>query len=127
MDDSPTVHPLRTIPTLTGVVDVSAGTTVTCAVRSNGDLYCWGRSDQGALGLGANVGQSISGTSERYVATPTRLEGLPPAIDVETAWGTTCARFSTGQVKCWGLNDSGQVGDSTKIQRSSPVDVVGLP
>lgn len=35
----------------------------------------------------------------------------------------TCARKRTGQLLCWGLNDSGQVGDGTLVNRLTPVEL----
>ena len=36
--------------TLSGVVDVAAGETFACGVKSDGTVWCWGRNDKGQLG-----------------------------------------------------------------------------
>jgi len=38
----------------------------------------------------------------------------------------TCAVLSTGVPKCWGYNSTGQLGDNSTTQRTTPGDVQGL-
>lgn len=36
---------------------------------------------------------------------------------------STCVRLGAGDVYCWGLNDSGQLGDGSRVDREAPVRV----
>jgi alpha-tubulin suppressor-like RCC1 family protein len=38
----------------------------------------------------------------------------------------SCAILTTGEVKCWGQNVYGQLGDGTNISHSTPISVTGL-
>ncbi len=47
------------------------------------------------------------------------------AIAIATGDYHTCAIVAGGGVKCWGLNDYGQLGIGINTNQNSPVDVAG--
>jgi alpha-tubulin suppressor-like RCC1 family protein len=52
------------VTTLTSsIAFVSAGFYHTCALQTDGDLYCWGEDDYGALGAGSSF-QSVDTPSQ---------------------------------------------------------------
>jgi alpha-tubulin suppressor-like RCC1 family protein len=102
-----------------GVTDISAGVYHSCAV-ANGAAMCWGYNLYGQLG--------DDSTTERW--EPVAVSGLTSGIVAVSAGELhTCALTSTGGVKCWGDDYSGQLGDATVHPgdfSDVPVDVAGL-
>jgi alpha-tubulin suppressor-like RCC1 family protein len=120
------VHTFGILPKITGVVQVAAGESHTCARTKVGALYCWGLSSEGQLGLGPAAGQTLS-SGARAALSPTLVSTLDGVVEVAAGGNSTCVRLASGQVKCFGDNKDGNLGDDTLIQRPSPIDVVGLP
>ncbi len=100
-----------------GVTAIATGSYHTCALTTSGSVKCWGLNDNGQLGDNANTRRSV----------PAEVSGLSSGVEAIAA-GTshTCALTTTGGVKCWGLNDNGQLGDNSNTRRLTPAVVSGL-
>jgi alpha-tubulin suppressor-like RCC1 family protein len=106
------------------VSQVSAGYSHTCALASDGTVYCWGQNDQGQCGTGA----TDAGFDDSDVMTPTQVQGLTgKALEIEAGTNHACALIEGGTVMCWGANDRGQLGqgliDASVDQNPHPAPV----
>jgi alpha-tubulin suppressor-like RCC1 family protein len=99
------------------VSQISASTWHTCAVRTDGRVYCWGRNQYGALG---------NGTAGQDSSTPVEVIDLTDAVQVEAGDSYSCARKATGEVVCWGDGYFGQLGDGANTNSDRPTVVEGL-
>ena len=105
---------------LSGVVQVSAGSSSTCAVLNTGRIYCFGLNFFGQLGVNVNVGTFNPNP------TPQLVGGILDATSVSVFADHACARRSATTVSCWGDNMFGQLGNGNTNGGWSPVGVNGL-
>ena len=105
---------------IAGATQIVASTDHTCALLSGGTIKCWGDGRLGRAGRWPreHVLHDARGGSRDHVVRPT------------SAWATsTRARWSAGgQVKCWGSNNSGEIGLDwvTTSYSLTPVTVPGI-
>ncbi|HQF96109.1 MAG TPA: hypothetical protein PLS46_18215 [Microthrixaceae bacterium] len=99
---------------LIGIVQVSAGSNHTCAVRLDNTAWCWGQNSNGQLGNG-------SGSTFESEPRPVSVSAPPPAAGtplsgvsrIAAGRASTCATTSPDSVMCWGANSVGQLGNGT--------------
>ncbi len=53
--------------------------------------------------------------------------GTPELRQLAVGCNHACALDAVGAVRCWGSNARGQLGDGTRLARTTPVRVTGLP
>ncbi|MBL8685273.1 MAG: hypothetical protein JNK05_39205 [Myxococcales bacterium] len=91
-----------------------------CAVRSTGEVVCWGANPVGQLGNGTTTGST----------TPVQVTGISDAVEVSTGAQHSCARRRSGAVVCWGGGEQGVLGDGGVRGvggfSATPVTVFGL-
>ena len=128
MGDSLTAIDLGTGRTATAI---SAGRSHTCAMLDNSSIKCWGSNDSGQLGLGdtSNRGNTVQGDGSSQMG-----DNLP-SVDLgtgRTARGVitgeglhSCAIMDNSSIKCWGSNDSGQLGIGDTDSRGDGANEMG--
>lgn len=92
---------------------ISLGFDHSCAVRTDGELFCWGANTAGQLGIG-----SLASTFDASEVIANNVQRMFVGPD------HACAVLASGLV-CWGRNLSGELGDGTTKQRTTPTPIVG--
>ena len=106
--DEPTTISCGTEPFL--AKEVSAGESHTCAVASDGSLWCWGYNHCGQLGTGDTVD----------TLCPTRVGNNTDWVMVAVNEQNSCGIKTDGTLWCWGLNNRDQLGLNDNIDRHVP-------
>ena len=105
---------------LRNIVDIAAGTTHTCALDDQSRIICWGLDANGQLGDGdadSSTGQTLTWST---------VSSFGAVDSISAGIGHTCARKTDGEVWCWGVGDSGQIGNGQATDSKIPAFVSGL-
>lgn len=112
-----------TIAGLTDVVQLGSGFGGGgLALKSDGTVWAWGNNDKGQLCDGTTTAR----------ATPVQIPGLSGVTQIsggpgsDFGYGSGYAMKSDGTVWAWGENNLGQLGDGTKVDRNTPVQVLNI-
>lgn len=97
-----------TLPELVTGIDnatvIVAGYSHSCAALASGEVKCWGWN---------NRDQSSSAADGSHIPAPVTVPGIQDAIQIAASQFHNCALLGSGEVKCWGYNDFGQLGTGT--------------
>jgi alpha-tubulin suppressor-like RCC1 family protein len=92
---------------------IASGAAYTCVFDLKNKLRCWGRNSNGQLGYGDK--EERSSPSDNFVLTDNAK-----IIQIAVEKNHTCVLFEQGKIKCWGVNNYGQLGYGDQQDRSRP-------
>jgi alpha-tubulin suppressor-like RCC1 family protein len=104
---------------------ISAGQNTTCAILDNGQVKCWGRGEDGRLGIGATDNRGDAANEMGDALPAVALGAGRTATAITQGHGFACALLDNQQIKCWGRNDMGQLGNGDNDQRGGTGDAMG--
>lgn len=99
-------------------VAIGVATSHACAQRSSGTVQCWGANGIGVLGDGTTAPRDVPVT---FMPVP-----VGASVPQEISGYATCVTRPDGGVSCSGSNEYGQLGDGTRVNSLSAVEVLGL-
>jgi len=95
---------------------VFGGANTTFAIKTDGTLWGWGSSSAGQLGNNS----AISRSSPVQISSATDWHYVSCGLDFTLALRGSSSSYT---LWAWGNNNVGQLGDGTKISKSSPVQI----
>ncbi|WP_019070612.1 RCC1 domain-containing protein [Streptomyces hokutonensis] len=105
---------------LNKVVAIAAGLNHSLALREDGTVWAWGYNINGQLGDGTSASRNV----------PSPVQSLTGVTRIAAGCNHNLALVgrpgSDNAVKAWGYNATGQLGDNSTINRSTPVDTQGI-
>jgi alpha-tubulin suppressor-like RCC1 family protein len=99
-------------------VELFAGRAHSCALLDDGSLHCWGDDRRGQLGSSATPPCPLAeDASWECAITPQRVMVPSKVTRVWPSWAGACAQTEDDELWCWGVGESGQLGDDPSLLR----------
>ncbi|MCK6549815.1 hypothetical protein L6R52_28520 [Myxococcota bacterium] len=117
-DSAATVPIAGDVPLGSGtIVQLAAGISNTCVRLDSGAVRCWGNGQNGQLGRGSTAHVGDDGSDDLAIDVPVGA----PVSDVAVG-AHVCVRLATtGGLRCWGGNESGQLGLGDTVNRGDGI------
>lgn len=90
---------------------ITTGNHHTCAILDTNAVACWGQGTFGQLGYGNNANRGYANLGSALTTVDLGTDRTATAISAGRY--STCAILDNGSVKCWGLNNYGQLGQNS--------------
>lgn len=89
-----------------------------CFSHASGATSCWGEEFTSQEGTGGSYGVHVQ-------ETPLAIDELTGITELSLGLAFSCARLAGGDVRCWGLNHRGQLGDGSRTGRAGAASALG--
>lgn len=99
---------------------IEAGKATTCGITTTNTAYCWGFGGGGELGDNSTT---LVQSSPVAVSTTGTLPDTYSQLSSGSQSESFCGVTASGEAWCWGSNSSGQLGNGSVTDASSPVQV----
>ncbi|OFZ52326.1 MAG: hypothetical protein A2381_13770 [Bdellovibrionales bacterium RIFOXYB1_FULL_37_110] len=138
IDDAFGDEPGEDLITLTaqGIIDLGSGFSVkqivagsyhNCALSTTGLVKCWGLNNEGQLGLGDAIDRGRLGGQMGDNLPTVNLGPDVTATKLSAGEQHTCALLSNQTIKCWGSNNSGNLGQPSILNLGTvPNDIFNI-
>ncbi len=116
----------RDVPGASDLVELEAGATHTCGRRKDGAVLCWGDPNDGKLGakdlrrVTANLGGGLTTVEGPKTTKAEPVLEIDGAKDLGVGSRATCT-VTGGDVRCWGSNQTGELGRGSFGVKPFPV------
>jgi alpha-tubulin suppressor-like RCC1 family protein len=106
-----------TVTDLEDVTAIASGQLAHCAIQATGKLRCWGYL------FTTSIPDLPAGS--RSVFHPTEMPVRNDVVRVAVGLAFVCTVHATGELRCWGENDVGQLGTGDMKSQALPTLVMG--